>query len=409
MAAIHGGAALLLSLLLVGASSAAQNQQIDCPLNYWKAPDRMLFGGLQDSMCSKPDGAHCDRSGWWWEQCKNPTSSNAFGVCNEQQRADALSIAQQLQGGAPLKTTPCDLYPFLRGRTLWLIGDSHTKQLFKAMQCFLIDFWDQAECAASPEDWVNAGLNALPVKKGESKCIHLMGEGRICYVGAVLGTSLLENPQVAGGGVLTFIRGHKETGAKWNDIFVINFGVWHNKQGREGLQNYRTALTQLGEDYQRNKDKWPYLFFRETPMSHEKDMQTMACKPPPQGWGLDYRRGEIFIQPNARSASAQAIVRGGSLNAPAREILAKYNVPLIGGYALSVPLAASHPGTRGTSALDCLHFCSFGLPELITYELARAFRSGAAGVAPTPWVDPSKRLPCRASGGGSRRLLSAAH
>lgn len=57
-----------------------------------------------------------------WEQCRCPTWSWDFGVCSEQQRAETLSIAEKLNGGAPMRLSPCDLYPYLRGRTLWLIG-----------------------------------------------------------------------------------------------------------------------------------------------------------------------------------------------------------------------------------------------------------------------------------------------
>jgi hypothetical protein len=56
------------------------------------------------------------------EECKFPTSSDGFGVCNEEQRAAGLKIAEQLHGGDAMRTTPCDLFPYIRGRTLWLIG-----------------------------------------------------------------------------------------------------------------------------------------------------------------------------------------------------------------------------------------------------------------------------------------------
>lgn len=38
--------------------------------------------------------------------------------------------------------------------------------------------------------------------------------------------------------------------AKPEDIFVINFGVWHTKQGEAGWESYRLALKKLGEDRQ---------------------------------------------------------------------------------------------------------------------------------------------------------------
>jgi len=86
--------------------------------------------------------------------------------------------------------------------------------------------------------------------------------------------------------------------------------------------------------------------------------------PPSPGWSLDFQTGRLFINPNARSAAAAALVRGGQLNAPARQVLANYDVPIIGGYDYSVPLSIAHPAMRGTKGLDCLHYCSYGLPEV---------------------------------------------
>ena len=36
-----------------------------------------------------------------------------------------------------LTATPCDLWRVVRGRTLWVMGDSQSLDLFKALQCFL--------------------------------------------------------------------------------------------------------------------------------------------------------------------------------------------------------------------------------------------------------------------------------
>lgn len=38
--------------------------------------------------------------------------------------------------------TPCDLFRQIRGRTLWVIGDSMSKDLTKALKCFMLEFFD---------------------------------------------------------------------------------------------------------------------------------------------------------------------------------------------------------------------------------------------------------------------------
>lgn len=75
-------------------------------------------------------------------------------------------------------------------------SDSHTKQLFKSLTCFMYDFWDGRDCKVSPDDYLVKQLDTLPMMPGESKCLHLLGETRICRVGSVLGSSLLNNPAV---------------------------------------------------------------------------------------------------------------------------------------------------------------------------------------------------------------------
>ena len=78
-------------------------------------------------------------------------------------------------------------------------------------------------------------------------------------------------------------------------------------------------------------------------------------------------------------------------------------MPILGGYAWSVPLWGAHPGTRGQPALDCLHHCHPGLPELSVYELARAFKAGEGGVRPLAGAADGARLACTPTPGGYRR------
>jgi hypothetical protein len=93
------------------------------------------------------------------------------------------------------------------------------------------------------------------------------------------------------------------------------------------------------------------------------------------GWSFDYGSGELVVDANKRSAAAALIARGGAINAPAREVLTRYGMPYMGGYSYSVPLHAGHVAMRGVPSLDCLHYCSFGLPEV------RAWGAGGTGGA----------------------------
>jgi hypothetical protein len=81
-----------------------------------------------------------------------------------------------------------------------LCRDSHTKTFYRALQCFMLDFWEnQAECESNSDASAVAQLQKLPVRPGDSQCIHLRGPsgGRICIVHVVLGSSLVNNKQVS--------------------------------------------------------------------------------------------------------------------------------------------------------------------------------------------------------------------
>lgn len=73
------------------------------------------------------------------------------------------------------------------------------KQTYRALTCFLIDFWDHQECEPHTNPATVQQLQTLPVEKGQSKCFNLAGPqgGRVCFVHAVLGTSLVANPDVS--------------------------------------------------------------------------------------------------------------------------------------------------------------------------------------------------------------------
>jgi hypothetical protein len=79
-------------------------------------------------------------------------------------------------------------------------SDSHAKSLYKALQCFLIDFWNHQECETSSDSGAVSQLFNLPERSGFQKCLHLMGPGggRICIVEVVLGTSFANSDRVSG-------------------------------------------------------------------------------------------------------------------------------------------------------------------------------------------------------------------
>lgn len=127
---------LLLALIGLQLATAAVGEQpsaVTCPVQYSKhslddirskAKLPYLLGGIYDSsrQCS-----NCKRGGLWAEFC----SFKALGksrfydmqLCNSNNVAAVVDGALKQQYAADLLTmSPCDLWPFLRGRTTWVIG-----------------------------------------------------------------------------------------------------------------------------------------------------------------------------------------------------------------------------------------------------------------------------------------------
>lgn len=93
-------------------------------------------------------------------------------------------------------TAVCVLY------CLVLYRDSHMKSTYTAIRCIMLDFWDhsQGECAASSdaaqqlelhkaELFAPRNLTLLDIT--EPRCLHLLGGGRICFLHAVRGETLV--------------------------------------------------------------------------------------------------------------------------------------------------------------------------------------------------------------------------
>ncbi|KIZ01069.1 hypothetical protein MNEG_6896, partial [Monoraphidium neglectum] len=79
------------------------------------------------------------------------------------------------------------------------------------------------------------------------------------------------------------------------------------------------------------------------------------------GWLFDYATGTLAVDPSKRSAFAAATVRGGVVNAPARDILPRFGIPILPTYAASIPLHENHDMMQGTTSVDCIHYCAPGM------------------------------------------------
>ena len=62
--------------------------------------------------------------------------------CAVDEQDSFLARMIALEEWSLLQLTPCDLWTQIHGRTIWFAGDSQTRDLFKAVECFMYEFWD---------------------------------------------------------------------------------------------------------------------------------------------------------------------------------------------------------------------------------------------------------------------------
>lgn len=83
--------------------------------------------------------------------------------------------------------------------------DSHIKQIYAALRCFMTDLWTHAggECAASPDSDLQFKLDDVTASghqyRTQPRCLHLVGGSgaRICLVHSPKGDMFFgNNPQV---------------------------------------------------------------------------------------------------------------------------------------------------------------------------------------------------------------------
>jgi hypothetical protein len=121
---------LVIALVSRAALSYAQEH---CPVHYADSSYRsrpVLFGGLTSTSCqglpNSPGCAPRDNATKWSRACNfTPRQGSSLvntEMCTEEQVQGVISLLRSLDKEEILSFTPCDLWPYLRGRTLWLIG-----------------------------------------------------------------------------------------------------------------------------------------------------------------------------------------------------------------------------------------------------------------------------------------------
>jgi hypothetical protein len=175
-----------------------------------------------------------------------------------------------------------------------------------------------------------------------------------------------------------------------DDVIVLNFGLWHGEVVRP---QYVQHLHELGKYYAAHREKYPNMFFMETPKQHfadseDGDFQTawlsdaVKKKGPYKCGPVENVRynGDGSLSAPADDAVASRVAAGTWRNVDARSVLRdEYGMRLVPVYNTTVAFWNAHRSNFGGT--ECSHYCHPSVPQLWLWVLHRALAdAGLKGV-----------------------------
>ncbi|KAK9821033.1 hypothetical protein WJX74_003942 [Apatococcus lobatus] len=329
---------------------------LECPRSYQRiryedikaeVKKPYLLGGEQEPNCTT---CKLDNN---WVRFSRYESNGPICPWEDRQRLQRW-LVERAELGAPdgkelLELTPCDLFAYLRGRTLWLVGDSMTQAAMRAMMAFFIEFWDLGERwleTLTDDRWALDPLHG-------GWCIELPEGTRICHLRANMGDWLADilMPRMVA------------LGARTNDIAVVNFAVWINE-----WHEYRDNLARFAGAYMTRGAELPFIIWRDasvqhfnSPDGHYKPGMAQDCQPIP-GMSLDHRN---YL--HALDVEQAEVEQGGWRNMLSNPLMERLGIPIQHSWNKSVPLDSYHHHFH--EWIDCTHSCHPSVYQIWIYDL----------------------------------------
>ena len=311
-----------------------------------------LFGGER-----RPDCRHCSSGKTWSNFCKYDNALPGNPACGADRKKWLIDGFLERGFHDILTITPCDLFPLVKGRTIWVVGDSQSLDMSKALQCFLHEFWDLKVNNASdkfPE--LASTLNQLRF----ATCSDLVKSTRICYLRADQPHTLLDL-------VLPILL----TAGLLHDFVILNLGL-HN------IPDYQNELGKIAAAFVEQKAKLPQPLWMDTPPQHfltEFGEYPSEFKPPFKCWYVgkaenkDPMRLSKDHQLTTIDPKYQQVADGGWRNIIARPVMSAVGIPVLQTWNESMLLWNYHRDSG--AGWECTHFCFPSAPQVWVYHLLR--------------------------------------
>ena len=312
-----------------------------------------LFGGERRPQCR-----HCSSGKTWSNFCKfdNPLPGNP--ACGSDRKKWLIDGFLQRGFHDILTITPCDLFTLVRGRTIWVVGDSQSLDMSKALQCFLHEFWDlNMYNATDIMPQLAPTLNQLR----SALCSDLVDSTRICYLRA-------DQPYT----VLDVVFPILLSAGQPHDLLILNVGLHY-------IPEYRGELGKIASIITEQRTKLPQALWMDTPPQHFLtefgEYPRDTGNPPFNCWyiGKAEDKDPLTLSKDHQLITSdpkyQQVADGGWRNIIARPVMMAAGIPVLQTWNESMLLWNYHRDSG--AGWECTHYCVPSAPQVWVYHLLR--------------------------------------
>ena len=326
-----------------------------------------LLGGARQPECT-----NCKQDGVWPNVCQYISSGP---VCpKKDQQHFWRYLVSRAEAGAPgyeamLTMTPCDIWPYLKGRTLWVAGDSISQEFMRGLQCFMMEFWDMTVHDIRGEILEGPELNDMRERVLGGWCVALPEDTRLCHL-------RINFP----GDIVRLLPDYQRLTMQRSDIVILNVGLWLND-----VETYVNEMQEFVGYYQEHKVDLPFFIWRDSSVQHFNtpvgnffvDPVSWHCLPLGTlvgGLGSIEVDDDNKVHRNGPE-ELELVVEGGWRNKAARPMMEQLQIPLVETWNTTLPVFRYHHHYHeNPEHSDCSHWCHPSPYQMWIYDTLTVLR-----------------------------------
>ncbi|EFN59141.1 hypothetical protein CHLNCDRAFT_137966 [Chlorella variabilis] len=271
-----------------------------------------------------------------------------------------------------LTMLPCDLWAAIRGRTLWVAGDSQAQRFYRQLRCFLAGMMEpearRRRDAPMSDDPAQQKRIYEAVVKGFDGCCGVAPPMCTTFVG---GTRVCHARINKGQHMLHYLKNLKALGVGSRDIWTFNVGLWHHKKEGE----YPWLVKGLADYYRQHREQLPRVIWRDNSPQHF-DIENGEFPHPSVAWkvlahakGCKPIKGVELMPDGALGGPNEHVKAGGWRNQLSDGVFRAAGMPIHATWNDTLPMHDGHIGS------ECTHFCAPGAYNVWIWSLWRLLLS----------------------------------